>query len=150
MTALAPTFKIMDQIAGLNLNHRKCCWIHYGSESCKSLSDWVATNCEEFREMKVVKYFKNVGTVIGPGTCSPLDGNLENFIQRIQKINAPPKAWLRNCATLRSMPFSVLSILGSISSPDEATLKAEAHALQCTTEGPYNATPTNLLCVGSV
>ena len=36
------------------------------------------------------------------------------------------------------------------SAPDKATLKAEAHALQCTTAGPYNAIPTCVLGVGSV
>ena len=40
--------------------------------------------------------------------------------------------------------------IGSSSAPDDATLKAEAPALQCTTGGPYNATPTNLQYVGSV
>ena len=48
MTALAPAFQIMDQIVGLNLNHRKCCWVQYDSESCQSLLDRVATNCDEF------------------------------------------------------------------------------------------------------
>ena len=64
MTALSPAFKVVDQIDGLNLNHRKCCWVQYGSESCQSLLEWVATNCEEFREMKIVKYARNVGTMI--------------------------------------------------------------------------------------
>ena len=34
--------------------------------------------------------------------------------------------------------------------PTKATLKAENHALQCTTGGPYNAKPSNLLGVGSI
>ena len=46
MTALTPAFKVVDQIAGLNLNHRKCCWVQYGCENCQSLLDWVATNCK--------------------------------------------------------------------------------------------------------
>ena len=46
--------------------------------------------------------------------------------------------------------MSVLGYLGSISAPDGATLKEEAHALQCTTAGPYNAIPTDLLRAGSV
>ena len=66
MTALSPAFKVVDQIAGLNLNYRKCYWVQYGSESCQSLSDWVATNCEDFREMKIVKYAQYFGTMIGP------------------------------------------------------------------------------------
>ena len=49
MTALSPAFKVVDQTAGLNLNHRKCCWVQYGSENCQPLLDWMATNCEEFR-----------------------------------------------------------------------------------------------------
>ena len=51
---------------------------------------------------------------------------------------------------LRSMPYRYLVYTGSISALDEATLRDEAHALQCTTTGPYNAIPTNLLRVGSV
>ena len=39
MTALSPTFEVVDQTARLNLNHRKCCWEQYGSESCQSLTD---------------------------------------------------------------------------------------------------------------
>ena len=27
MTALAPPLQVVDHIAGLNLNHRKCCWV---------------------------------------------------------------------------------------------------------------------------
>ena len=44
----------------------------------------------------------------------------------------------------------MFSHIWSICAPDKATLKAEAHALQCTTAGPYNAIPTCLLSVGSV
>ena len=43
-----------------------------------------------------------------------------------------------------------MGYIGSISASDEATLKAEAHALQCITADPYNAIHTNLSCVGSV
>ena len=42
------------------------------------------------------------------------------------------------------------SFIGSVCAPDKATLKAENHALQCTTAGPYNAIPSSLLGVGSV
>ena len=45
--------------------------------------------------------------------------------------------------------LSVLGYLGSISAPDRATLKEEAHALQCTTAGPCHAVPTDLLRAGS-
>ena len=46
--------------------------------------------------------------------------------------------------------MSVLSYIGSICEPDKATLKAEAHALQCAIAGPYNAIPTSSQGVGSV
>ena len=46
--------------------------------------------------------------------------------------------------------LSVLGYIGSISAPDGATLKEEAHALQCTTASPYDSIPTDLRRVGSV
>ena len=46
--------------------------------------------------------------------------------------------------------MSVLRYIGSISTPDKATLKAEAQALQCPAAGQKNAFPISLLGVGSV
>ena len=66
MTALSPAFVVVDRVAGLNFNHQKCCCVQYGSDSCLELLNRLATNCEEFREMKIVKYVKYVGTMIGP------------------------------------------------------------------------------------
>ena len=66
MTALAPALQIMDQITGLHLNHRKCCWVQYGSERCEPLLNWLSDICEDFREMQIVTYVKNVGTMTGP------------------------------------------------------------------------------------
>ena len=65
VAALSPAFEVVDQIAELNLNHRKCCWVQYGTDSCRELLDWVSTGCEEFREMRIVKYAKYAGTMIG-------------------------------------------------------------------------------------
>ena len=45
MTALSLAFVVVDRVAGLNLNHRKCCWVQCGSDSCHELLDWVSTNC---------------------------------------------------------------------------------------------------------
>ena len=69
MAALSPAFAVIDRVPGLNLNHRKCCWVQYGSDSCHELLDWVSINCEEFRELKIVKLAKYVGTRIGPEGC---------------------------------------------------------------------------------
>ena len=66
MYALAPAFRSVDYIAGLNLNCRKCCWVQYGNEEHDSLRTWISENCEEFREMQIVRHAKYVGTMIGP------------------------------------------------------------------------------------
>ena len=58
MTVLAPAFHSVDFFAGLNLNHRKCCWVQYGSERRESPLHWLSDNCEDFREMQVVRYAK--------------------------------------------------------------------------------------------
>ena len=61
-----------------------------------------------------------------------------------------PKAPFGDCVTSRFYAISVLSFIGSVCAPGKATLKAENHAFQCTTAGPYNAIPYNLLGVGSI
>ena len=94
-------FKVVDKIAGLNLNHRKCCWVQYGSESCRSL---LAANCEEFGEMKIVRYAKYVGTMIGPeGHSHRWTVLRKNSFNVPKKLMPPQKVWLRDCAILKSM-----------------------------------------------
>ena len=85
MTALTPSFKVVDQTAGLNLNHRKCCRVQYGRKSCQPLLEWVATNCEEFREMKLVEYATHVGTMIGP------EGHIHRWTAPRKKFSEPKK-----------------------------------------------------------
>ena len=65
-------------------------------------------------------------------SCPPLDGTPENHPARFEN----------HCSTAcdcKIYAISVLSFIGSLCAPDKAALKAEAHALQCTTAGPYNA-----------
>ena len=71
-------------------------------------------------------------------------------IQRVMKINASIKSLVERLCDFKIYVISVLSFRGSVCAPDKATLKAKNHALQCTTEGPYNAIPSNLLGVGPV
>ena len=66
MSALAPAFRSVDCIAGLNLNYRKGRWVQYGTEEHDSLRTWMSENCAEFREMPIVRHAKEVGTMIGP------------------------------------------------------------------------------------
>ena len=74
----------------------------------------------------------------------------EKIIQRVLKINAFTKSLVERLCDFKIYAISVLSFIGSVCAHDKATRKAETHALQCTTAGPYNAIPSNLLGVGSV
>ena len=66
------------------------------------------------------------------------------------KINTSTKSLVERLCDLKIYAISVLSFIGSVCAPDKATLKAENHALQYTTAGPYNAIPSKPLEVGSV
>ena len=66
------------------------------------------------------------------------------------KINASTKRLVERLCDFKIYAISVLSFIGSVCAPDKATLKAENHALQCTTAGSYNAIPSSLLHVGSI
>ena len=66
------------------------------------------------------------------------------------KINASSKSLDQRLCDFKIYAISVLSFIGSVCAPDKANLKAEKHAIQCTTAGPYNAIPSTLLGVGSV
>ena len=63
------------------------------------------------------------------------------FIQRVMTINASTKSLFERLCDFKIHAISVLSFIGSVCAPDKATLTAENHALQCTTAGPYNASP---------
>ena len=124
MTALCPAFVVVDRVARLNLNHRKCCWVHYGNDSCHELLDWVSTKCGEFCETKIVKYAKYVGTMIGPeGYLHRWTAPREKFIQRTRKTNGTSKSLVQRLVDFKIYASSVLGYLGSISAPDGATLK---------------------------
>ena len=139
MTALAPAY------------FRKCCCVKYGTEERDSLRTRIPENFEEFREMQIVRDAKCVGTMIGPdGHLHRLTVHRKKCIQRVLKINASSKSLVELRCDFKIYSISVLSFIGSVCAPDRATLKAENHALQCTTAGPYNAIPSTLLGVGSV
>ena len=71
-------------------------------------------------------------------------------IHPANKNNESTKSLVERFCDFQMYALSVLGLKGSISAPDEATLKDKAHALHCTTAGPYNAIPTDLLRVGSM
>ena len=93
--------------------------------------------------MKILKCARYVGTMIGPG------GYLHSWaaprrktIQRTRKINESTKSLVERWVGFKIYALSVLGYQGAISTPDEATLKEEAHALQCITAGTFIAVPT--------
>ena len=100
--------------------------------------------------MQIGRYAKYVGTMIGP------DGNIHSWTaprkitQRVLKINASTKSLVERLCDLKIYAVSVLRYIKNICAHDKATLKAEAHALQYTNAGPYNAIHTSPLGVGSV
>ena len=100
--------------------------------------------------MNIVKNAKYVGTKIGPEGHLHVGLTTEKFIQRARKINKTSKSLVERLIDFKMYALSVLGYIGSISTPDEATLKEESHALQCTTAGTHNAVPTDLLRAGSV
>ena len=150
-TARTLSFRSVDHIAGLNLNYRTCCWVQYDTEERESLWHWLTENFEEFREVQIIRHAKCVGTMIGPdGYLHRWTAPRKNFIQRVMKISASTRSLVERLCDFKIYATSVLSFIGSACAPDEATLKAEADALQCTTAGPFNARLSNLLGVGSV
>ena len=151
MVVLAPAFRSIDNIAGLNLNVRKSCWVEYGNDELASLRTWISEYCEEFREMQIVRHAKYVGTMIGPhGQLHRWTAHRKKFIQRVMNINASTKSLVERLCDFKIYAISVLSFIGSVCAPDKATLTAENHGLQCATAGPYNAIPSSLLQVGSI
>ena len=103
MTALALAFHSVDHIACFTLNYRKCCWVQYGTEERESLWHWLSENCEEFREMQIVRHAKYVGTMNGP------DGHLHCWTAHRKNHPAQARqplltAWGRIAKSARGCP----------------------------------------------
>ena len=111
MAALSPAFEVVDETAGLNLNHRKCCWVQYGSESCQSLLDWVSANCQEFRELKKVKYARYVGTMIRPeGHVHRWTVPRKKSFSEPKKINVSTKSLVERLCDFKIYALSVFGV----------------------------------------
>ena len=74
----------------------------------------------------------------------------KKFIQRVMKINASSKSLVERLCDFKIYATSVLSFIGSVCAPDNATFKAQNLALHCTTAGQYKATTSSLLQVSSI
>ena len=62
-----------------------------------------------------------------------MDGSEEEIHAANQKINESTKSLVDRLCDFKICALSVLGYIGSVSAPDEATLKDEAHALQAHT-----------------
>ena len=101
MTALAPAFRSVDYIAGLNLNYRNA--VGFGTAlKDVNLCGRVSENCEEFREMQIVRHAEYVGPDGHIHCCS---APRKNHPARAKKSMRLPRAWFSDCATSRSMRF---------------------------------------------
>ena len=110
MTAQFPAFVVVDRVTGLNLDYLKFCPLHYGSDCYRELLNCVSTNCGEYREMKIVKSARYVGTMIGP------EGYLRGKLFR--EPSAPDEATLKKESHLlvasllpRTMIFLICYVL---------------------------------------
>ena len=102
-----------------------------------------------FREQQIVRSAKYVGTMIGPdGYVHRWTAPRKNHPARVENQCPYQKP---GRATVRPQDLCGICVeLHWLRAPNKATFKAEAHALQCATAGPYNAIPYNQLGVGSV
>ena len=83
-----------------------CCWVHHGTEERDSLRTWISENCEEFREMQIVRHAKYVGTMIGPdGHFHRWTAPRKNSYNECWKSMLLPKVWLSGCVTSRFLRF---------------------------------------------
>ena len=55
MVVLAPAFRSIDYIAGLNLNFRKCCWVLYGNEDHAGELRRLFAKCSSFDTPKMLE-----------------------------------------------------------------------------------------------
>ena len=81
----------------------------------------------------------NTGTMIGPDGPIHRWAAHRKLIQRELKMNASNKGFVERLCDFKIFAISVLSFIGSVCALNKATLKADTHALQCTTAGSYNA-----------
>ena len=100
--------------------------------------------------MQIVRHAKYVGTMIDPDEHLRRWTAHRKIIQRVLKINASTKSLVERFCDFKIYAISVLNFIGSVCAREKATLKAENHALYCTTTGPYNAIPSTFLGFGSV
>ena len=91
VAALSPASVVIDRVVGLNFNHRKCCWVQYGSDSCHVLLDWVSVNCEEANCQVGQERWHNDRK---RGLPPSMDSTAGKFIQRARKIHGSSKSFV--------------------------------------------------------
>ena len=93
--------------------------------------------------MKIKRVSKDVVAMIGrDGYLHRWTAPRNQFVEDSGSFNESSKSLVERLVEYETFKLSVLSFVGSMAAPDEATLKEESHALQCFVAGPQNATYT--------
>ena len=99
--------------------------------------------------MKIVKYAKYVGTMIGPeGYLHRWTAQRKSSSKELGKSMGPPKSLVERLTDFKIYALSVLGYWGSISAPDGTDPKRGGPCAAM--HGPCNAIPTDPLRAGSV
>ena len=78
MAVIAPAIRALHKVTGMNLKHKKSLC---GNETHGSFEERVAVNCPDFRDIRIARAAKCIGTMICPdGRCSA-----QHFFQNMAK-----------------------------------------------------------------
>ena len=113
--AVAPAFRTVDNVSGMNLNYERCYWFQNGSETSDSLHRWVVRKCPGVEERKMTTVAKYVGALFGPdGHLHRLTAPRDTFVKARRKINESSESMVERLVEFKIYTFSVLRLVGSI------------------------------------
>ena len=143
---IAPTFRPIEVITGMNLNHKKCFWVQHGTHTCEALSEWTAIYCFDFGGKRIAKSAKYIGTMIGlEGSLHRWTAPRNKFVHACRKIVGSPKSLVERWVEYKVYAPPVLAYVGSLAAPYVCTLTETSRALQRLPAGPFHATSTFML-----
>ena len=114
-----------------------------GTYPCEGPREWTATNCSDFRVMKIAKFAKYLGKMIGPEGClHRWTAPRNKFNSACAQITTSPKILVERLSETKSMHFLCWAFLGSVAAPEQATNTDESRALQRLAAGSMSAGST--------
>ena len=94
---IAPARHTIDLITVMTSTTKSVIGSPCGNHTCEALSKWIGANCLEFREMKIAKFAKYVGTMSAP--------------KGLQRWTGPRNKFIRVCGIVGSSPESLVDSL---------------------------------------